>query len=217
MIGTDLSGQRFGRLLVLCLAGTAAGGRTRWRVRCDCGSEKEVNRIALTFRGVTSCGCLRLERIARHGAARRAAGLSPEYNAWRGIHQRCHNKKHKSYYRYGGRGIVVCARWRDPDGYKNFLEDMGTRPGPGFDIERKDNDKGYSKENCSWVSHADNCNNRSTNRLVTLRGETLPLATWATRLGRPTHTVYARLRKGWSIEDALLLGSQRPGPKGAKK
>lgn len=73
---------------------------------------------------------------------------TPTYNSWRGMKQRCLNPNHEHYSRYGGRGITVCKAWLK---FENFLEDMGERP-LGKTLERKDNDKGYSKANCCWAT-----------------------------------------------------------------
>jgi hypothetical protein len=73
---------------------------------------------------------------------------TPEYNAWINMKQRCLNPEPPEYERYGGRGIVVCDRWLTS--FNFFLEDMGERPSEDLSLERKDNNKGYSKENCKW-------------------------------------------------------------------
>lgn len=74
---------------------------------------------------------------------------TPEYNAWVNMKQRCYNKNHPEYFRYGGRGIEVCEDWLTS--YKNFLEDMGVRPSTGHSIDREKNELGYTKDNCRWV------------------------------------------------------------------
>lgn len=81
-----------------------------------------------------------------------------EYNTWTHIKDRCHNTKNSRYKDYGGRGITVCEEWRKI--FKSFYEDMGDRP-EGMSLDRIDNNKGYSKENCRWATtHQQNINQR---------------------------------------------------------
>ena len=78
---------------------------------------------------------------------------SPEYSSWRAMKRRCYNQNFKQYFDYGGRGICVRDRWLDcEDGFKNFLEDMGHKPGPEYTLERMDNDLDYTPDNCEWAT-----------------------------------------------------------------
>jgi hypothetical protein len=76
---------------------------------------------------------------------------TPEYQAWRHAKQRCGNPNNSGYKDYGGRGIEFCQCWRGPNGFKNFLKDMGRRPGSGYSIERLANDGNYTPDNCVWI------------------------------------------------------------------
>jgi hypothetical protein len=95
--------------------------------------------------------------IESHGMNR-----TTEYNVWNGMRARCHNKNEACYPRYGGRGITVCEEWKNS--FSSFFKDMGRAPA-GCQIDRIDNEKGYSKENCRWVSPQENAQNRRSNKL----------------------------------------------------
>lgn len=77
---------------------------------------------------------------------------TPEYAAWRAMKHRCNNPNNQFYNRYGGRGITVCKQWNAKDGFLKFLEDMGSRPSSAHTLDREENDKGYSPDNCRWVT-----------------------------------------------------------------
>lgn len=100
---------------------------------------------------------------------------TPTYISWMRMRDRCNNKKHHAFGRYGGAGVRVCERW---DSFVNFLEDMGERP-PGTSLDRLDNSKGYCKENCRWATEVQQQRNRRTNVLVTINGQTRCVSEWA--------------------------------------
>ena len=82
-----------------------------------------------------------------------------EYNTWCNMIQRCCGKKHSSYHRYGGRGIIVCESWKNS--FETFLKDMGSKPFLKAQIDRINNDGNYEPSNCRWVTSKENANNRS--------------------------------------------------------
>jgi hypothetical protein len=143
-------------------------------VRCGCGSgvEKPVL-VKSLVRGLSqSCGCIKGEgNNLRHGHAK-ASGQSSIYGRYIGMVDRCHNPSSLNWPDYGGRGITVCERWLA--GFEYFLEDMGTPPTADHQLDRRDNNAGYSPENCRWVTRSENCRNRrSTIAVETRKGSFL--------------------------------------------
>lgn len=170
--------------------------------RCSCGKEKSVARGSLTSGRSTNCGCLR--NLAA-GSASRTHGESsrrtPEYRAYAAMIQRCTNVRNPAYKDYGGRGISVCSRWLNS--YEAFLEDMGRKPNQEYSLDRIDNARGYSPENCRWATRKEQNRNTRQNTCVAFNGETLPLSAWAERMGIPYGSLRSRLRYGWPIDKAL--------------
>jgi hypothetical protein len=140
----DLTGQKFGRLVVVEGAGVGANGDALWRCNCNCGNSTIARAGNLRSKTTLSCGCLKKEIHTVHGGLH-----SPEYTIWEGMIQRCTNKNAHSYKRYGGKGVSVCEKWRQ---FANFLKDMGKRP-DGLTLDRWPNRNGnYEPNNCRWAS-----------------------------------------------------------------
>lgn len=124
----------------------------------------------------------------------------PLYSTWQGMKQRCTNQKHSGYYRYGGRGIFVCERWMNS--FQDFCSDMGEKP-EGTTLDRKDNSKGYSKENCRWATKDEQQLNRENTRYVFVDGVKHKAAILAMECGLKTDTIVERANKGLTIDELL--------------
>lgn len=131
---------------------------------------------------------------------RRAVTLT--MSSWSAMIARCCSPSHTSYADYGGRGVAVCERWRHS--FSNFLEDMGDRPSERHSIDRIDNNGNYEPSNCRWATTREQRRNSRQNRLLTFNGETLIVSDMAAKYGLKTHSLFTRLRLGWSLEKALL-------------
>ncbi len=191
----DLTGQRFGRLTVVGYVGNK-NANSQWFCNCDCGKSTTLATSALLRkdRPYRSCGCGMIQK--KHGMSE-----TPEHHAWRSMYQRCNNPNNPQYHLYGGRGISVCPRWRES--FENFLADMGPRPEANYSVDRIDNDKGYSPDNCRWANDLEQSNNTRHNRRITFGGETHTLAEWAKITGISKSGLRWRLASGWSIADTL--------------
>jgi hypothetical protein len=215
----DIVGQVFGFLTVTAFDRVADYGQTYWRCMCHCGTETVVRKSHLKDGGTKSCGC---ERGALIGEARTTHGHwkngkgTPEYSAWMLARVRCHVPSNHAYKGYGARGIVMCDRWRfgedGKSGFECFIADMGPRPESGT-LDRTDNDKGYSPENCRWVSMKVQGRNRRGNKIVEFDGRSMCVSEAAELAGIKPGLVYQRLNRGWPVEAALNQSVGRNGPR----
>lgn len=202
----DFAGRRFGRLVVVELLPYAGPGKGRlWRCQCDCGNEHTASSGNLRKGHIASCGCLYRESIGNRSRTH-GKRQSVEYRCWTHIKTRCCNPRSKSYPNYGGRGISVCPEWLSS--FETFYSDMGPRPSGKDSIERIDNNGNYEPSNCRWATSQEQRANQRQRRItyritLTHNDETLPLPEWSERTGISIDSIRARLKMGWSVEDAL--------------
>lgn len=157
----NITGNRYGRWLVIGFSHITDTKRTLWLCQCDCGTKRIVEGENLKNGNTKSCGCSR-ELRKTYGMEKTA-----EYQAWKGLKKRCKNPTAKGYKNYGGRGITVCERWINS--FESFFEDMGLKPSPELSIDRTNNELGYFKENCRWATAKEQANNRRNNIIQTER------------------------------------------------
>ncbi len=188
-------GQRFGKLKVV-----ECGKKVKLKsgvyegvlCRCDCGKIKVV-RLDYLKQGTKSCGCEKggfSHRLSRHIS----------YNTWVKIMDRCYNKNSSRFNYYGARGIKVSKSWHN---VKNFIKDMGEKPGKAYSIDRIDNNKGYSKENCKWSTPLEQSINKRNNILFDHKGEIKTLKQISRDTGISYTTLWCRLKRGVDINNAL--------------
>jgi len=176
----DLVGLRFGRLIVISKHQSNKQNRVQWNCICDCGNVNIVTTNLLRSGRTRSCGCYALELKVSlnttHGFSNNRKDY-PEYHVWLGMKARCYNKNNDRYADWGGRGITVCKKWVND--FQTFLSDMGRRPSDKHSIERKDNNNGYSPENCYWATKADQNRNTRANVYYECDGKRMVITDWA--------------------------------------
>tara|TARA_R110000744_G_C19241741_1_gene549346 strand:+ start:161 stop:811 length:651 start_codon:yes stop_codon:yes gene_type:complete len=147
---TSLAGKVYGKLKVIREADPPTKIK-RWYCICNCGNYCTRSQKYLKSGETTSCGCNIAVANTTHGFSK-----TPIYKVWNSMLQRCGNTKNAGYANYGGRGITVCDSWSK---FENFYSDMGSSYIKGLQLDRTDNDKGYSKDNCRWVTRSENALN----------------------------------------------------------
>lgn len=197
-------GDVFGCWTILAEGARSKNRARYWWCRCKCGTEKNVRDADIKIGKTVSCGCWKDEqtrtRLTTHGKAN-----STEYHIWQHMRHRCENPDDPAYKNYGERGIRVCPRWLK---FENFYSDMGERP-EGFTLERVDNDKGYSPDNCKWATRAEQANNQRRTLRFTFDGITKTYKEWLADNNIGDNTVRSRLRRGFDLETALKMPIDR--------
>lgn len=162
---------------------------------CECGNKTTI-RLSHLIRGrISSCGC-----IIR---TRKGKSLSDLYIVWNSMNTRCKENYFQAD-RYFQRGISVCDEWKN--NFNSFEEWAKQNDyAKGLQLDRINNDKGYSPGNCRFVTSKTNNNNRSNTFYVNYKGKKRPLKILLNDLGNPNkyHTVYSRIQRGWNIENAI--------------
>lgn len=195
----NISGQKFNKLTALYKLNNYHKKGCYWLCVCDCGNLKEVRKQDLKRGYVKSCGCSKKGIHTTHEKTNTRL-----YKIYYGMRRRCYNVNYPYYKDYGGRGITMCDEW-----FNNFMNFHNWAIDNGYDdnltIDRIDNNKGYSPNNCRWTTSKQQNRNRRTAKLITYKGETKPLAEWCEILNLNYWTIKSRLYRGWDIEKAIEL------------
>lgn len=207
----DLTGKKFGRLLVLerCENHIQPNGqiKVQWLCKCDCGKKIKVQGSNIKSGHTVSCGCFDKERKIIHGE-----WGTRLYCVWAGIKSRCYNKKNKQYKDYGGRGIVMCDEWKNSYqtfcdwSIKNGYEKKAKR---GYcTIDRIDNNGNYFPNNCKWVSMHIQSRHKRNNIVFEFNGKKKCISDWAKILNIPNETLRNHYHKGDIIDYIKKKGNK---------
>jgi hypothetical protein len=169
---------------------------------CECGNTKKVYRSNLTTGKSLSCGCLtkevNSERMSTHGESN-----TKLYGVWLAMRRRCYLVTDGSYKNYGIRGIEVCEEWKTSfEPFRDWSLSHGYEE--GLTIERMENDKNYTPENCSWVDRLTQGNNKRNNLNLTINGETHTSSQWSRSSKISRGTIESRIKRGWSGAKLLV-------------
>ena len=196
----NLINRRFGRLKVIEYAGSV-NEHTTWKCECDCGNEKVISENSLVNGNCKSCGCLQRE-MARAMMTKHGLRKHPLYRIWHHMKSRCCTKTDPKYPAYGARGITVCSEWKS-DFLSFYQWSIANGYKENLSIDRINNNKGYSPDNCRWADNITQSNNRRNNHLLEMGGKTMTIAEWSRQTGINQKTIATRLSRGWSAERAL--------------
>lgn len=201
----DLTGQKFGRLLVVERGTNNNEGKAMWYCKCDCGNPAKILVRGKDLRSgnTQSCGCyareLTSQRSTKHGLSH-----TKLHNIWTAMKERCYNPNAIQFKDWGGRGITVCDEWLGEHGSENFIAWAYAN---GFKqeltLDRINVDGNYEPSNCRWVTMKEQSRNKRNNIEITYCNKTQTLADWAIELNINYRTLYARYRSGWSVERML--------------
>lgn len=171
----DLIGKRFGKITVIDYAEPKGKKKNKaWLCKCDCGTERVVLHYNLVGGKSKSCGCVRGVKI---GALMRTHGQSGThlYSIWKGMKQRCNNEHNPAYRHYGGRGIKILPSWdKDFMSFKRWADKNGYKD--GLSIDRIDPNRGYSPDNCRWVTMEKQQNNKRNSFFLNINGNKMTVA-----------------------------------------
>jgi hypothetical protein len=203
-------GDVFGDLLVTGFQkGFRKSGSPKVLVTCKCnlcGSDSGYEKQNLTKGNSTKCKpCAAAitgnkRRKLYHGYnSKTATPLEKKcYYTWQAMKRRCLKNSESCFDRYGGRGILVCEKWKN--NYQAFFEDMGLPPSMDHQIDRVDNDGNYEPSNCRWVTRQENARNKSNNSYLEHKGKILTIAEWAEVTGLDRGLIESRVSKGWPMD-----------------
>lgn len=202
----DISGSRYGRLVVLKYDHTDKEGRACWQCLCDCGNVVVVSGKSLRTGNTKSCGCYNIEKATERIVKRNTIHGDSHtrlFRIWALMHTRCNNPHAINYADYGGRGIKVCKEWDKYEPFRDWALTNGYAE--NLSIDRIDTNGDYTPRNCQWATSKQQANNRRSNRIIEFRGEKRTVSQWAENAGISKNAMLNRLKSdNFTLEEALM-------------
>ena len=189
----DLTGLKFNYLTVIKFE-FMRKGQSYYLCKCDCGNKKVIARTSIVSGGAKSCGCLK----------RSDKSESRLYKIWEGMKARCKYKNRAGSKYYVLKNIKVCNEWTKYEVFKKWSLDHGYSD--NLSIDRIDNNKGYSPDNCRWVDSVVQNNNKSNNIVITINGENHTMTEWCRMYKINPSTMCGRVHLGWEGKKLLIKG-----------
>lgn len=208
----DLTGKKFGRLTAIECVGKTKRNEAIWKCACDCGNILNVRSYPLKSGHTKSCGCLKKEEESnrKEHPHKKTHGLSGTriYIIWCNMKSRCYNENNTFYSYYGGRGITVCEEWKNNfEAFYNWAMSNGYKE--NLEIDKIDNDKGYSPENCRWIDRTSQMNNIRNNKKLVFNGNEATIKDLARKYKIDSGCLRWRIDHGWDLEKALTTPSAK--------
>lgn len=202
----DITGQRFGKLVAIEFSHKNNCGKRMWLCKCDCGNYKTIdihNLLRKTKTSTKTCGLCKKTmegtKCYKHGMSKKRV-----YKCYKLMKNRCYNTHNKRFYLYGGRGITVCDEWLGEQGSTKFINwALNNGYKDDLTLDRIDNNKGYSPENCRWATRKEQSNNLRCNKHYEYKGKIYTLSQLCDFLQLNYEFIYSRIRLGWDIVKAV--------------
>lgn len=195
----DLTGKTYNMLTVIKRLPNNSSGATVWECQCECGRITKVRSSNLKNGNVKSCGCLK----HRSTSTTHNKSNTKLYGIWNAMKQRCYNPNYHAYKNYGGRGIIICDDWVNSfNNFYNWAINNGYQE--GLSIERINVDDNYYPNNCTWITLAQQAQNRRSCHMFCYNNKKQNLTQWCNELGLDYKLVHNRIFKlNWSFERAI--------------
>lgn len=194
IVKENIVGKRYGKWVVL-----SKEKYPDYVCRCDCGTTRMQRKHDLITNRTTSCGC----SCIKHGMCE-----TSEHNIWRGIKDRCFNKRNINYRRYGAKGISICDEWKKD--FNSFFNHIGKRPSLKHSVDRIDNNRGYEPGNVRWATKREQSNNTTQTIRVEFAGIIMTNSDWADVFKIKTKSFCGGIKSGLPVQyyiDKYLLGT----------